>query len=37
MLNTNRFSASVDEALNEDEMAFAEPLKEYLHFSDVLK
>lgn len=33
----DRFAASVDEALVEDEMAFSEPLKEYLHFSDVLK
>jgi len=30
-------AASVDEALGEDEMAFSEPLKEYLHFSEVLK
>ncbi|KAL9968392.1 hypothetical protein ACROYT_G026762 [Oculina patagonica] len=33
----DRFAASVDEALSEDEMAFSEPLKEYLHFADVLK
>ena len=32
-----RLASSVDEALNEDEMAFSEPLKEYLHFSEVLK
>jgi len=30
-------AASVDDALGEDEMAFSEPLKEYLHFSEVLK
>ncbi|XP_020616402.1 sorting nexin-4-like [Orbicella faveolata] len=33
----DRLAASVDEALGEDEMAFSEPLKEYLHFSEVLK
>jgi len=33
----DRLAASVDEALGEDDMAFSEPLKEYLHFSEVLK
>lgn len=37
ILSTCRFAASVDEVLNEDDMAFSEPLKEYLHFADVLK
>ena len=32
-----RLAASVDQTLEEDDMSFSEQLKEYLHFSEVLK
>ena len=33
----NRFSAEIDDILEDDEIGFSDQLKEYLFFSDVLK